>query len=120
MHAGVDFDPELFGDGVGACLQNGKLMVVMNDRYECVATQKRGVAGVEEPFQQENRLSDHRLTKRDRFLNRGYGKRVSLREYTPDPAEAVAITVGLDDRHDPRARRMPANKFEVVAQCLGV
>ena len=120
VHAGIDLDPDGERTTNRGLLQHLQLRGMVQHRAQLVAVELRQVVRGEEPFEQADRRLHAGGPQRHGFLNAGHHQGIRRRQGLSGPEQAVPIGIGLDDRHDPRARRLLPDEVEVVTKCLGI
>jgi hypothetical protein len=115
VHAGIDLEPDTQRRVDLRVLQQAQLLRVMHHRAQPVVRQRGKLIGLEEPFQQHDRLLDPGLAELKALLHTGHREGVGVLECLRDPGEPVTIAVGLDHGHDLGARSACADLLKVVA-----
>ena len=120
VHAGVDLQPDREALRAGVLLQHRDLLGRMHDELQIVLGRSVELSGGEHAFEHDDRLCDARRAQRERLFDARDRECIGIRERARCVHETVTVGIGLDGRHDARARREAADDREIVAQRGGV
>jgi hypothetical protein len=88
----------------------------VDDELEAVMRGLGQLPGVEDPFEQHDRRAHAGFAQNDALLEPRDRECIGFRQRERSRHESVPVGVRLDHRHDLRARRIRANRAQVVAQ----
>jgi hypothetical protein len=120
VHARVDLQVDVERAAQGGLLEHLDLARVVNHRREVETIDNIEVAGLEYPFEQQNRVQEARLAQAHCLGEIEQGEAVSSTQGACGAQQAVPICVCLDHRPNPRARGRPSHHAEVVCEGGGV
>jgi hypothetical protein len=116
VHAGVELQPHAQRARVSISFEPAQLRFVMHDGVEPQPAEFGQVGGLVGAAQNHDAAGDAGGTQAQTVAERGDAECIRVAERARDSFQAVAVAVGLDDRHDLRAVRLLAQAGEIASQ----
>ena len=116
VHAGIDLQVHIERTAQRGVLEHFDLARMVNHRGEVEAVDNIEVAGMEDPFQQENGMQETGLAQAHRLGEIQQGIAVGGTQGARGTRQAVPVCVCLDHRPNPRTRSSGPHHAEVVRQ----
>ena len=114
VHARVHLDPDDEAFGAAMRLEQFELQRVVHHQLEAMMRGLGELLGAEHAFEQHDGRTHAGAAQRDALFQSRHREAVGIGQRQRGEHQSVAIGIGLDDRHDFRARCIGADGAEVV------